>query len=337
MKVLVCGGAGYIGSHTLVELVRSGHDPVVLDNFSSSVPLVLERVARIVGRDVPCERADVRDPAALRSALERYRFDAVIHFAALKVVGDSCSRPLDYFDNNIGGTIGLLRAMRDVGTRHLVFSSSAAVYGVPTPEPVRESAPRCATNPYGRSKMVMEDLIGDVCAAHGDFRAALLRYFNPVGAHASGLIGEDPHGIPTNLMPFICQVASGKRPVLSVYGDDYPTRDGTGIRDYLHVTDLARAHVDALDYLGRRDANLTVNLGTGHGCSVLELIRAFEAASGQTVPYRMVARRHGDIAEMVADASLAGQLLGWSAKLGLERMCEDAWRWQSMNPDGYGP
>jgi UDP-glucose 4-epimerase len=334
MRVLVCGGAGYIGSHTVVELIRRGHDAVVFDNFSNSASLVMERIAMIAGRPVACERADVRDSTALRSALERHRVDAVIHFAALKSIGESCLRPLDYFDNNISGTIGLLRAMHETGVRQLVFSSSATVYGATAQSPVSEQAPRFATSPYGRSKVVIEDLLDDVCAAHGDFRAAVLRYFNPVGAHPSGLIGEDPRETPNNLMPYICQVAVGRRPFVSVYGDDYPTRDGTGVRDYLHVMDLARAHVDALGYLESSDRNLTANLGTGNGHTVLEMIRAFEQASGRPVPYRVVGRRQGDIAEMVADASLARQVLRWTAEHDLSRMCEDAWRWQSMNPEG---
>ena len=336
MRVLVCGGAGYIGSHTVVELVQRGHEAVVLDNFCNSAPPVMDRIATIVGQTVACERSDVRDCVSLRDVLERHRIEAVIHFAALKAVGESWLRPLDYFDNNIGGTISLLRAMRETGIPNLVFSSSATVYGEPERNPVPESAPRRATSPYGRSKLVMEDLIGDVCSAHGDFHAALLRYFNPVGAHPSGLIGEDPVGSPNNLLPYICQVAVGLRPELSVFGDDYATRDGTGVRDYLHVQDLARAHVDALNHLKNTGANLTVNLGTGRGYSVLELIRAFEQASGRTVPYCVVARRPGDVAEMVADASLAGRLLGWKAEHDLERMCADAWRWQSLNPNGFG-
>lgn len=334
MRVLVCGGAGYIGSHTVVELIERGHDAVVLDNFCNSAPPVMDRVAKITGRVVPCERTDVRDHDSVCDALERHRIEAVIHFAAFKAIGESWRRPLDYFDNNIGGTISLLRAMRAVAVPHLVFSSSAAVYGEPERNPIPESAPCRVISPYGRSKLVMEELIGDVCRAHGDFRAALLRYFNPVGAHSSGLIGEDPLGTPDNLMPYVCQVAMGLRSELSVYGDDYATRDGTGVRDYLHVQDLARAHVDALNYLKDADANLTVNLGTGQGHSVLELVHAFEQASGRPVPYRVVARRPGDSAEMVADASLAGRLLGWKAEYDLERMCADAWRWQSMNPNG---
>jgi UDP-glucose 4-epimerase len=334
--VLVCGGAGYIGSHTVVDLIKRGHEVVVLDNFCNSAPPVMDRIATIVGKMVPCERADVRDYASLRNALARHRIEAVIHFAALKAVGESCLRPLDYFDNNIGGTISLLRAMREAGIPHLVFSSSATVYGEPESNPIPESAPRRVTSPYGRSKQVMEDLIGDVCSAHGDFRAVLLRYFNPVGAHPSGLIGEDPVGPPNNLLPYICQVAVGRRPELSVFGADYATRDGTGVRDYLHVLDLARAHVDALNHLKNTGANLTVNLGTGCGHSVFELIHAFEAVSGRKVPYRVVGRRPGDVAEMVADATLAGRLLGWKAEHDLERMCADAWRWQSMNPTGLG-
>jgi UDP-glucose 4-epimerase len=336
MKVLVCGGSGFIGSHTVVELIQRGHEAVVFDNFCNSSSAVMDRVAKVVGGNVPLVRADVRDLTALRDAMRKYRIEAVIHLAALKAVSESVLRPLDYFDNNIGGTISLLRAMREVGIEHLVFSSSATVYDEQLSSPIPEHAPRRATSPYGRSKLVMEDLIGDVCSAHADFRAAVLRYFNPVGAHPSGLIGEEPLGVPNNLMPYVCQVAVGRRPVLLVYGNDYETRDGTGVRDYLHVMDLARAHVDSLNYLRGHDANLTVNLGTGRGHSVLELIRVFEQASGHPVPYQVVARRPGDAAEMGADPSMAEQLLGWRAEYGLERMCEDAWRWQSMNPDGFG-
>src|SRR5690606_12626568 len=260
----------------------------------------------------------------------------VVHFAALKAVGESCERPLDYFDNNITGTIHLLQAMRAAGVDKLVFSSSATVYGDPRQVPVKEDAALDVTNPYGRTKLVMEQLIGDLCAAEPAFRAALLRYFNPVGSHASGLIGEDPRGIPNNLMPYICQVAVGLRPKLSVFGGDWPTVDGTGVRDYIHVMDLARAHADAIDYLVREDRNVTVNLGTGRGVSVLELVRAFAAASGREIPYEIVARRAGDVAEVYADPSLANELLGWRAELDIDAMCSDGWRWQSRNPDGYG-
>jgi UDP-glucose 4-epimerase len=258
-----------------------------------------------------------------------------MHFAALKAVGESCERPLDYFDNNISGTISLLQTMQYAGVRRLVFSSSATVYGDPERVPVREDARLQVTNPYGRTKLVMEELIQDLCASDPGFRAANLRYFNPVGAHGSGLIGEDPAGIPNNLMPYICQVAVGRREKLQVFGDDYPTPDGTGVRDYIHVLDLARAHADALDYLLLADRNLTVNLGTGRGVSVLDLVKGFEKASGRQIPYEVVARRPGDVAEVYADPSLARELLGWEARLDVDAMCRDAWRWQSMNPQGY--
>src|SRR5690606_14972803 len=262
-------------------------------------------------------------------------FDAVIHFAALKAVGESCERPLDYFDNNITGTLHLLRAMRQAGVGRLVFSSSATVYGDPDKVPVDEDAPLRVTNPYGRTKLVMEQLIGDLCAADPAFQAGILRYFNPVGAHPSGLIGEDPADVPNNLMPYVCQVAIGRRAKLSVFGGDWPTVDGTGVRDYIHVVDLARAHADALDTLERTGSGFTVNLGTGAGVSVLQLVRAFERASGREVPYEIVARRPGDVAEVYADPSLANRLLGWRAGLDVDAMCADAWRWQSMNPRGY--
>jgi UDP-glucose 4-epimerase len=265
----------------------------------------------------------------------RHRFDAVMHFAALKAVGESCEQPLTYFDNNICGTINLLQAMQSAGVRRLVFSSSATVYGDPERVPVGEDARLDVTNPYGRTKLVMEQLIGDLCRACPPFRAAILRYFNPVGAHPSGLIGEDPSGIPSNLMPYICQVAAGRLARLRIFGGDYPTPDGTGIRDYMHVTDLAQAHVAALDCLRRTEASLTVNLGTGRGVSVLELVQAFEKASGCRIPYDIVERRPGDVAQVYADPSLAWSLLGWRTRLDVDAMCRDAWRWQSLNPDGY--
>ena len=334
MRILVCGGAGYIGSHACTVLADRGHAVVIADNFCNSSPVVLDRLARL-GCTPELHRIDLRDRGALAALLAQGGFDAVLHFAALKAVGESCERPLDYFDNNIAGTIHLLQAMSDAGVRHLVFSSSATVYGDPERVPVREDARVGATNPYGRTKLVMEQLIADVCAADPGFRAVNLRYFNPVGAHPSGLIGEDPGGVPNNLMPYICQVAVGRRDALSVYGGDWPTVDGTGVRDYIHVMDLARAHADAIDYLAAGNASTTVNLGTGRGLSVLELLRAFERASGREVPYRIVARRTGDVAEVYADPSLAQQLFGWRARHGMEEMCRDAWRWQSGNPDGY--
>jgi len=336
MRVLVCGGAGYIGSHACTVLAARGHDLLVADSFVNSSPHVLGRLARIIGHPVPFRLADLRVRAEVDALFEGPAIDAVVHFAALKAVGESCERPLDYFENNISGTIHLLRAMQDAGVKRLVFSSSATVYGDPESVPVREDAALGSTNPYGRTKLVMEQLIGDLCEADPAFRAANLRYFNPAGAHPSGLIGEDPGGIPNNLMPYISQVAVGRRDRLRVFGGDWPTVDGTGVRDYLHVMDLARAHADAIDYLLREDRSLTVNLGTGRGVSVLELARAFAQASGHDVPYEIVARRPGDVAEVYADPSLAHRLLGWRAELGIEAMCRDAWRWQSMNPEGYG-
>ena len=335
MRILVCGGTGYIGSHTCVVLAERGHELVVADNFSNSSPRVLERLQAITGAPPAFRRVDLRDRAATRDLLAGGGFDAVVHFAALKAVGESCERPLDYFDNNISGTVHLLQAMQETGVRRLVFSSSATVYGDPDGVPVREDAPLRVTNPYGRTKLVVEQLIGDLCATDPAFRAGILRYFNPVGAHASGLIGEDPSGIPNNLMPYICQTAVGRREKLSVFGGDWPTVDGTGVRDYIHVVDLARAHADAIDALERTGRGFTVNLGTGQGVSVLQLVQAFERASGRAVPYEIVARRAGDVAEVYADPALANRLLGWRAELDVDAMCRDAWRWQSMNPDGY--
>ena len=335
MRILLCGGAGYIGAHTFVELVGRGHDVVVADNLSNSSVLALARLERITGTKVEVHQVDMRDQAGLSQVFAGPAFDAVVHFAALKAVGESCERPLDYFENNISGTITLLQVMKQAGVRRLVFSSSATVYGDPERVPVQEDARLQVTNPYGRTKLVMEQLIEDLCQNDAGFRAANLRYFNPVGAHASGLIGEDPSGIPNNLMPYICQVAVGRREKLQVFGGDYPTVDGTGVRDYIHVVDLARAHADALDYLVRADRSLTVNLGTGRGVSVLELLRGFEKASGRPIPYQIVARRPGDVAEVYADPALARELLGWEASLDVEAMCRDAWRWQSMNPNGY--
>ena len=337
MHILLCGGAGYIGAHTYVELAARGHDVVVADNLVNSSALALVRLERITGAAVAFHQVDMRDRDAMAKVLAGPAFDAVVHFAALKAVGESCQRPLDYFDNNISGTINLLQAMKQAGVRRLVFSSSATVYGDPERVPVPETARLQVTNPYGRTKLVMEQLIEDLCQHDSGFRAANLRYFNPVGAHDSGLIGEDPAGIPNNLMPYICQVAVGRREKLQVFGGDYPTPDGTGVRDYIHGVDLARAHADALEYLVRADRSLTVNLGTGRGVSVLELLRGFEQASGRPVPYEIVARRPGDVAEVYADPALARQLLGWEARLGVEAMCRDAWRWQSLNPNGYAP
>jgi len=335
MRVLVCGGAGYIGSHTCVVLAERGHEVVIADNFCNSSPVVLARLAQLTGRAPDARDVDVRDAAALAALFAERRFDAVIHFAALKAVGESCEQPLAYFDNNISGTISLLRAMRQAGVGRLVFSSSATVYGEPQAVPIDEDAPLSSTNPYGRTKLVMEQLIGDVCAADPGLQAISLRYFNPVGAHPSGLIGEAPSGVPNNLMPYICQVAAGKRERLQIFGGDWPTVDGTGVRDYIHVMDLARAHAHALEALEDVRGHLPLNLGVGRGISVLQLLRAFETASARAIPYRIVDRRNGDVAEVYADPARAERLLGWRAELDVDAMCRDAWRWQSANPDGY--
>ena len=336
MKVLVTGGAGYIGSHTCVELMQAGHEAVIFDNLCNSHRAVLGRIARIVGRTPEFTNADVRDPAAVREVFARHRFDAVIHFAGLKAVGESVEKPIEYYDNNVQGALTLCRAMAEAGVGALVFSSSATVYGNASSVPIREDAPLGPTNPYGHSKLMVERILGDLAASEpAAWRIALLRYFNPAGAHASGLIGEDPQGIPNNLMPNIAQVAVGFRNTLRVFGSDYPTRDGTGVRDYIHVVDLARGHLAALETMQRERRGFTVNLGTGRGISVLEAVRAFERASGRPIPIERVARRAGDVAECYADPALAQKVLGWKAAHSLEDMCRDAWRWQSMNPQGY--
>ena len=334
-SILVTGGAGYIGSHTVVELLGAGHEVTVVDNFCNSAPAVPERIARIAGRMPVFVKADVRDRAALQSLFEARHYDAVIHFAGLKAVGESVAEPLRYYDNNVGGSLTLFETMAQYGLRTVVFSSSATVYGDPASVPIREDFPVAPTNPYGRSKLMVEEILREAAAADPRWRVALLRYFNPVGAHASGLIGEDPNGVPNNLMPFISQVAVGRREALSVWGDDYPTPDGTGVRDYIHVVDLARGHLAALEHLPASGV-LTVNLGTGRGYSVLEMVRAFEQASGRKVAYRIAARRPGDVASCYADPSLAAERLGWRAQLEIDRMCADTWRWQSQNPQGYG-
>ena len=334
-SILVTGGAGYIGSHTVVELLGAGHEVTVVDNFCNSAPAVPERIARIAGRMPVFVKADVRDRAALQSLFQARHYDAVIHFAGLKAVGESVAEPLRYYDNNVGGSLTLFETMAQYGLRTVVFSSSATVYGDPASVPIREDFPVAPTNPYGRSKLMVEEILREAAAADPRWRVALLRYFNPVGAHESGLIGEDPNGVPNNLMPFISQVAVGRREALSVWGDDYPTPDGTGVRDYIHVVDLARGHLAALEHLPASGV-LTVNLGTGRGYSVLEMVRAFEQASGRKVAYRIAARRPGDVAACYADPSLAAERLGWRAQLDLSRMCADTWRWQSQNPQGYG-
>ena len=328
--ILVTGGAGFIGTHACAALADAGIPTLLLDNFSNSRRSVLDRLARITGKPVACVEGDVRDAQLLRQLFASHPIEGVIHFAALKAVGESVREPLRYYENNVAGTVSLLRAMQAAGVRTLVFSSSATVYGDPASLPIREDFPLSATNPYGWSKLMMEQVLADVDHAEpGQWRLARLRYFNPVGAHESGLIGEDPQGIPNNLLPVVAQVAVGQRERLSVYGDDYPTVDGTGVRDYIHVSDLAQGHVDALRYLERHPGLLTVNLGTGRPVSVLEMVRAFEQASGRPVPYQVVPRRPGDVAACWADPTLAQQLLGWRAQHGVQRMCEDAWRWQN--------
>jgi UDP-glucose 4-epimerase len=334
-RILVTGGAGYIGSHTVVELLNAGHSVSVIDDLSNSSPESLKRVERITGRAVPLLVGDIRDTGLLRGLLARERFDAVIHFAGLKAVGESVAQPLRYYDVNIAGSLNLLRCLGEAGVKRIVFSSSATVYGDPAKVPIDESAPTGPTNPYGRTKWMVEHLLNDLAASDPQWAIGILRYFNPVGAHPSGLIGEDPRGIPNNLLPFVSQVAVGRLERLSVFGADWPTPDGTGVRDYIHVVDLARGHLAALDRVAATSGAFTVNLGTGTGYSVLEMVRAFERASGRAVPYRIVERRPGDIAACWADPSGAARLLGWRAELGLDRMCADAWRWQSGNPAGY--
>lgn len=333
--ILVTGGAGYIGSHVCVELLQAGHSVTVFDNFCNSSPEALARVERITGKAPALVRGDIRDRAALVDALQSSGAKAVIHFAGLKAVGESVAQPLAYYDNNVVGTLRLLEAMAECDVRQLVFSSSATVYGDPQRLPLTEDHPLSATNPYGRSKLMIEDILRDLQVSDPSWRIGILRYFNPVGAHASGLIGEDPRGVPNNLMPYVAQVAIGRREQLQVWGQDYPTPDGTGVRDYIHVVDLAIGHLRALERLGRQDGGLTVNLGTGVGYSVLDMVRAFEEASGKPVPYQVAPRRAGDIASCYADPAAAAELLGWRAERGLRAMCEDAWRWQSSNPSGY--
>ena len=334
-RILVTGGAGFIGSHTYVTLVRAGLAPLILDNFSNSNPLVLKRLQGIAGAAPDFVEGDVRDGALLDRIFAQYRVSAVIHFAALKAIGESVTRPLDYYDNNVGGTLALLMAMRRAKVTSMVFSSSAAVYGDAATIPIREDFPRSATNPYGRTKIVIEDILEDLCQAEPQWNIARLRYFNPAGAHESGLIGEDPSGTPNNLMPYIAQVAAGRRAYLQVFGGDYPTPDGTGVRDFIHVMDLAEGHVAALRHLQAKGGHHTVNLGTGHGVSVRQMIDAFKRASGRPVPYKIVARRPGDVAACCADATRAKEVLGWEAHRSIAAMCTDAWRWQANNPNGF--
>ncbi|SBT08777.1 UDP-galactose-4-epimerase [Candidatus Accumulibacter aalborgensis] len=328
MNILVTGGTGYIGSHACVALLGAGHDVTVVDNLANSRAEVLDRVARICGRRPVFFEGDVRDRELLRDAFSRAPVHAVIHFAGLKAVGESVAQPLRYYDCNVSGTIALCEVMAEAAVKTLIFSSSATVYGDPASVPIREDFPRSATNPYGASKLMIEDILVDLAQADPEWRIARLRYFNPVGAHPSGLIGEEPSGVPNNLLPFVALVAEGKQPRLSVFGNDYPTPDGTGVRDYIHVMDLVEGHLAALDYLVGQGGLLTVNLGTGCGYSVLDMVRAFEAASGRPVSYALMPRRPGDVAACYADPRLAEQLLGWTARRGLDEMCSDAWRWQ---------
>jgi UDP-glucose 4-epimerase len=333
--ILLTGATGYIASHTWLALQQAGFEVVGVDDFSNSSPVVLERLAGLSGRTPVFERASVCDASAMESLFQRHRIDATVHFAAFKAVGESTTRPLEYFGNNVGGLVTVCQAMRRHGVGRFVFSSSATVYGDPRELPIRESAALQVTNPYGRTKLMGEQILGDLGAADAAWQTAILRYFNPVGAHESGRIGEDPRGTPNNLMPYVAQVAVGRRPFLQVFGDDYPTPDGTGVRDYIHVTDLAEGHVAALRRLLDGPGSLTVNLGTGRGHSVLEVVAAYAAASGREVPFRILPRRPGDVAACWADPALARELLGWSARHDLARMCADSWRWQSMNPNGF--
>jgi UDP-glucose 4-epimerase len=333
--ILLTGATGYIASHTWLALWQAGFEVVGVDDFRNSSPRVLERLAQLGGRTPVLERASVCDASAMESLFQRHRIDATVHFAAFKAVGESTTRPLEYFGNNVGGLVTVCQAMRRHGVGRFVFSSSATVYGDPRELPIRESAALQVTNPYGRTKLMGEQILGDLGAADADWQTAILRYFNPVGAHESGRIGEDPRGTPNNLMPYVAQVAVGRRPFLQVFGDDYPTPDGTGVRDYIHVTDLAEGHVAALRRLLDGPGSLTVNLGTGRGHSVLEVVAAYAAASGREVPFRILPRRPGDVAACWADPALARELLGWSARHDLARMCADSWRWQSMNPNGF--
>ncbi len=333
--IFVTGGAGYIGSHTCVELLNTGHEVTVFDNFCNSQPEALARVQRITGKTLTLVQGDIRDGAVLAAALRLSGASAVIHFAGLKAVGESVQNPLVYYDNNVVGTVRLLQAMTECKVKTLIFSSSATVYGNPQHLPLTEDHPLSTTNPYGQAKLVIEEMLRDLYRSEPSWRFSILRYFNPVGAHASGLIGEDPQGTPNNLLPFVAQVAVGRREFLNIWGNDYATPDGTGVRDYIHVVDLALGHVKALERLQQHAECLAINLGTGVGYSVLDIVRAFEQASGRPVPYKIAKRRDGDIATCYADSAQALALLGWRAERGLNAMCADAWRWQSRNPNGY--
>lgn len=335
MTILVTGGAGYIGSHTCLELIEAGYDICIIDNLSNSSEISLRRVEELTGKTLDFQKIDLRDSQGLSRLFSNYGFQAVIHFAGLKAVGESVFMPLEYYQNNVTGTLNLCQAMRAHGVNNIVFSSSCTVYGQPERTPVTEDFPLSAANPYGRSKLMIEDIFRDLYYADNSLNIALLRYFNPVGAHSSGRIGEDPNGVPNNLFPYITQVAIGRLEKLRVFGGDYPTPDGTGVRDYIHVADLAKGHVSALKKMEQSPGLITCNLGTGRGYSVLEMIRAFESVTGVQIPYEIVARRPGDIAMCYANTDLAERELGWRAELGIEEMCRDAWKWQKDNPEGY--
>ncbi|MBQ6110364.1 MAG: UDP-glucose 4-epimerase GalE [Alphaproteobacteria bacterium] len=336
MKILVTGGAGYIGSHTVVELQNTGHNVVVIDNLSNSKEIALQRVSQITNKPIDFYNIDIRDFNALDKLLDKYSFDCCIHFAGLKAVGESVQKPLDYYDNNVGGTVTLLRALNKHNCKNIIFSSSACVYGNPKIIPITEECPKgLCTNPYGQTKHIIEEIMKDLQKCDSDWNIVLLRYFNPIGAHKSGTIGEDPNGIPNNLMPFITQVAVGKRPELNVFGDDYDTHDGTGVRDYIHVVDLARGHVSALKAIENKCGLEIFNLGTGNGYSVLDVVHTFEKVNNLKIPYVIKPRRAGDVPTCYSNADKAKKVLGWSAQFNLEDMCRDSWNWQKNNPNGY--
>ena len=335
MKILVTGGAGYIGSHTCVELLVAGHDIVVVDNLSNSCEKSIEAIKKITGKDFPFYQCDVLDYEALTNVFDENKIDSVIHFAGYKAVGESCEKPIMYYHNNMTGTFILLQVMKEHGVKNIVFSSSATVYGIPETMPIKEDAPLFAINPYGSTKLMLERVLSDACLADKEMSVVLLRYFNPIGAHESGLIGEDPNGIPNNLMPYIAKVAVGKLPRLNVFGNNYPTPDGTGVRDYIHVTDLAIGHLKAVEKKTGVSGVHIYNLGTGCGYSVLEVVKAFQDASGVEIPYVIAPNRPGDTAICYADATKANEELGWKAERGIEKMCKDTWNWQSKNPNGY--
>ena len=333
--VLITGGAGYIGSHTCIALIEAGYEIVIFDNFCNTSRESIRRVEKIMGKSIPVVEGDIRNASDLQKVFDIYSIDSVMHFAGLKAVGESVEKPLTYYDNNVNGTLVLCEVMKQNNCKSIVFSSSATVYGDPHTTPILENFPLSATNPYGRSKLMVEEMLRDVYVSDENWKIVLLRYFNPVGAHKSGTIGEDPNGIPSNLMPYIAQTAVGKRSCLSVFGDDYDTADGTGVRDYIHVVDLAEGHVNALNKMKNFTEVMTINLGTGTGYSVKEMVKAFEIASEKEVPFCIAPRRAGDIARCFADPSYAKQVLGWEAKRSIAEMCEDSWRWQSQNPNGY--